>query len=154
VHQTIRQVSNDLEHYEYNTVVSGLMELTNAIGEAREAGLGGDPAVAEAIDKLLLLTAPVAPHIAEELWSRLGKPYSIHTQPWPEYDPEIARAEEITLVVQVNGKVRDRIQVPADISEEQARAAALASQAVVRLLAGKAPRQVIVVPGRLVNVVV
>jgi leucyl-tRNA synthetase len=154
VHQTIRQVSNDLERFEYNTVVSGLMELTNAIGDAREAGLGGDPAVAEAVEKLLLLTAPVAPHIAEELWSRLGKPYSIHTQPWPEYDPEIARAEEITLVIQVNGKVRDRVQVPADISEEQARAAALASAAVVRLLAGKKPRQVIVVPGRLVNVVV
>jgi leucyl-tRNA synthetase len=154
VHQTIRQVTADLERYEYNTVVSGLMELTNAIGGAREAGLGGDPAVAEAVEKLLLLAAPVAPHITEELWSRLGKPYSIHTQAWPEYDAEIARAEEITLVIQVNGKVRDRITVAADISEEQARAAALASKAVASYLAGKPPRQVIVVPGRLVNIVV
>jgi leucyl-tRNA synthetase len=95
----------------------------------------------------------VTPHIAEELWSRLGKPYSIHNQPWPQFDPEVARVEEITLVLQVNGKVRDRITVPADISEEQARKAALASEAVRRLLAGKRPRQVIVVPGRLVNIV-
>jgi len=154
VHQTIRQVSADLERFEFNTVVSGLMELTNAIAEAREAGLAGDPAMAGAIETLLLLAAPVAPHITEELWSRLGKPYSIHNQAWPQFDPEVARVEEITLVVQIDGKVRDRITVPADITEEQAREAALASPAVVRLLAGKEPRQVIVVPGRLVNFVV
>ena len=154
VHQTIRQVSNDLEKYEFNTVVSGLMELTNAIGDARDAGLSQDPAVTEAVEKLLLLTAPVAPHIAEELWSRLGKPYSIHNQPWPQYDPEVAKVEELTLVLQVNGKVRDRLTVPADISEAQAREAALASEAVRRQLAGREPRQVIYVPGRLVNIVV
>jgi leucyl-tRNA synthetase len=154
VHQTIRQVSNDLESYEFNTVVSGLMELTNAIAEAREAGLAEDPSLAEAIDTMLLLAAPVVPHLAEELWARRGKPYSIHNQPWPQYDPELARVEEITLVVQVNGKVRDRIQVPADISEASARQQALASQAVQRLLAGREPRQVVFVPGRLVNIVV
>jgi leucyl-tRNA synthetase len=153
VHQTIRQVSMDLERFEFNTVVSALMELTNAIAEARDGGLAGDPAMSEALETILLLAAPVTPHIAEELWSRLGKPYSIHNQPWPQFDPEVARVEEITLVLQVNGKVRDRITVPADISEEQARKAALASEAVRRLLAGKRPRQVIVVPGRLVNIV-
>jgi leucyl-tRNA synthetase len=143
----------DLERFEFNTVVSALMELTNAIAEARDGGLAGDPAMSEALETILLLAAPVTPHIAEELWSRLGKPYSIHNQPWPQFDPEVARVEEITLVLQVNGKVRDRITVPADISEEQARKAALASEAVRRLLAGKRPRQVIVVPGRLVNIV-
>jgi len=154
VHQTIRQVSNDLENYEFNTVVSGLMELTNAIADAREVGRAGGPSLAEAIDTMLLLAAPVVPHIAEELWSRRGKPYSIHDQPWPKHDPELARVEEITLVVQVNGKVRDRIQVPADISEAAARQQAMASQTVQRLLAGREPRQVVFVPGRLVNIVV
>ncbi|MEW6567643.1 MAG: leucine--tRNA ligase [Chloroflexota bacterium] len=150
-HQTIRQVSHDLEAFEFNTVVSGLMELTNQIAEAREAG---HPAVLEATKTLLLLMAPVAPHISEELWSRLGLPYSIHQQPWPTLDPELARAEEITLVLQVNGKVRDRIQVPADIGQDEARQAALASEAIQRQLAGRPPKNIVVVPGKLVNIVV
>jgi leucyl-tRNA synthetase len=154
VHQTVGQVSHDLEGFEFNTVVSALMELTNAIGTAREAGLGSAAEYEEAVKTLLLLLAPVAPHLAEELWARLGLPYSIHNHPWPAYDEALARAEEITLVVQVNGKVRDRIQVPAGIDEAEARGRALESPAVQRLLAGKEPRQVIVVPGRLVNVVV
>jgi leucyl-tRNA synthetase len=152
-HQTIQHVSNDFERFEFNTIVSALMELANALQESRTS-LGGTPTWDEAVTTLLLLMAPVAPHIAEELWARLGKPYSIHQQPWPSFDPEIARAEEITLVIQVNGKVRDRITVPADITEEQARARALASEPVQRQLAGRPPRQVIVVRGRLVNVVV
>ncbi len=154
VHQTIHQVSHDLEAFEFNTVVSSLMELTHAIAEAKEAGLAGRPAVDEAVQTMLLLMAPVAPHISEELWTRLGLPYSIHQQPWPAYDPDLARAEEITLVLQVNGKVRDRILVLADIGEEEARRAALGSEAVQRHLAGRQPKSIVVVPGRLVNVVV
>ena len=153
-HQAIRRISNDLDQFEFNTVVSSLMELTNAIGEAREAGLASSVEYKEAVRSLLLMMAPVAPHIAEELWERLGQPYSIHTHSWPTYDAELAREDEITLVVQVNGKVRDRIVVPADISDDAARARALESEAVAKLLAGKPPRQVIVVPGRLVNIVV
>jgi leucyl-tRNA synthetase len=154
VHLTVRQVSHDLEQFEFNTVVSALMELTNAIGSAREAGVDADPAYQEAVEHLLLLMAPVVPHIAEELWSRLGKEYSIHMQSWPVYDAEAARAEEVTLVLQVNGKVRDRVQVPAGIEDPEAKRIALASQAVQRYLEGKKPKQVIVVSGRLVNVVV
>jgi len=154
VHQTIREVSKDLEAYEFNTVVSSLMELTNELAEAKETGVVGSSAFHEAIESLLLLMAPVTPHIAEELWKRLGKPYSIHQQSWPGFDPAIAREEEVTLVIQVNGKVRDRIQVPADVSDQEARDRALASEAVKRFLAGKPARQVIVVPGRLVNIVV
>jgi leucyl-tRNA synthetase len=154
IHQTIHQVSQDLEGYEFNTVVSGMMELTNEIAAARESGKVAEESLAEAIEKLLILMAPVAPHIAEELWARLGKPYSIHRQPWPAYDAAAAKAEEVTLVIQVNGKLRDRITVPADITEEQARARALASELVQRQLAGRPPRQVIVARGRLVNVVV
>ncbi len=153
LHQTIRQVTHDLDSFEFNTVVAALMELTNAMSRAREKGMAGHPAFKDAVQSLLLMMAPLTPHIAEELWARLGKPYSIHQQPWPEYDPELAAEEEITLVVQVNGKVRDRIRVPADISEEEARARALASEAVQRHVGGAEPRKIVVVPGRLVNIV-
>jgi leucyl-tRNA synthetase len=130
------------------------MELLNDMVKAREAGAGGTPAWKEAIENYLLMLAPVSPHIAEELWARLGKPYSIHTRPWPQVDEAAAAEDQITLVVQVNGKVRDRITVPVDIAEEDAKAAALASEAVMKFLDGKPPRKVIVVPGRLVNVVI
>ena len=112
------------------------------------------PFDADAIETLILLMAPVTPHIAEEMWERLGKPYSIHNQAWPEFDPELTKEEEITLIVQVNGKVRDRIVVPADIDEERAKITALASEIVQRHMGGKEPRRIIYVPGRLVNVVV
>jgi leucyl-tRNA synthetase len=154
VHQTLRRVTHDFETFEFNTIVSGLMELLNEMNKAREQGAGGSAEWREAMDIYLRMMAPVTPHVAEELWSRLGKPYSVHTQPWPSVDETAAAEEEITLVVQVNGKVRDRICVPADTSEEQARTAALASEAVVKLLDGKTPRKVIIVPGKLVNIVV
>ncbi len=154
LHQTIHHVSRDLEAFEFNTVVSALMELTNALAKAREAGRAGSPAFHEAVDGLLRMMAPVTPHIAEELWSRLGKPYSIHQQSWPVFDPEAATEAEITLVVQINGKVRDRLVVPADIAEAEARALALASPVVQTHLAGATPRQVIYVAGRLVNIVI
>ncbi len=154
VHQTIRQVSRDLDNFEFNTVISALMELSNAIIAAKNEGLAGSEPYHEAIETLLLLMAPNTPHIAEELWSRIGKTYSIHEQSWPVFDPDLAQEDEITLVIQVNGKVRDRITVPAEISESDAKAMALQSEAVQRQLGGKPPRKVIVVPGRLVNIVV
>ena len=130
------------------------MELTNAISEAKDAGLADTQGFKDAIETLLLLMAPETPHITEELWARLEKPYSIHQQAWPEFDPELAKEDEITLIVQVNGKLRDRINVPAGISEEDARAQALRSETVQRFMEGKEPKKVIVVPGRLVNIVV
>jgi len=154
MHQTIKQVSHDIENYEFNTVISALMELTNELSASRDAGLAGTPVFKKAVETLLLLMAPPTPHIAEELWDRLDKPYSIHTQPWPEYDPELAKEELITLIVQVNGKVRDRIMVAAGISDEDTRTAALASETAQRFIEGKQPKEVIVVPGRLVNIVV
>lgn len=154
VHQTIRQVSNDLEQFEFNTVISALMELTNAVIAARDAGLAGSEVFKNAVRHLLLLMAPGTPHIAEELWARLEQPYSIHQQAWPAYDPEAAKEEEITLVLQVNGKVRDRLLVPVEISDDKARQLALANETIQRFLAGKEPKKVIVVPGRLVNIVI
>jgi leucyl-tRNA synthetase len=154
VHQTLMQVTHDFENFEFNTIVSGLMELLNEMYKARELGVAGTPEWQEAQDYYLRMMAPVTPHLAEELWARMGKPYSIHHQPWPEADEEAAAEEEITLVVQVNGKVRDRITVPAGIGEADAKAVALKSEAVQRHLAGKPPRKVILVPGKLVNIVV
>jgi leucyl-tRNA synthetase len=154
VHQTLRRLTHDFENFEFNTVVSGLMELLNTMYDARAKGAAGTPEWTEALDIYLRMMAPVTPHIAEELWAILDKPYSVHNQPWPMIDEAAAAEEEITLVVQVNGKVRDRISLPADVSEEQAKAAALASEAVQKYLEGKPPRKVILVPGRLVNIVV
>jgi leucyl-tRNA synthetase len=130
------------------------MELLNGIADARERGAAGTPEWDEALDLYLRMMAPVTPHIAEELWAHLGKPYSIHLQPWPEVDEKAAAEQQIVLVVQVNGKVRDRISMPIDISEEEAKNAALASEAVQKHLAGKTPPKVIMVPGKLVNIVV
>ena len=155
VHQTIRKVGDDLEHFKFNTAISALMELKNALQEAKKTPVANSEAWEEARHVYLRLLAPFTPHIAEELWARSGYPYSVHTQPWPEYDAEVAAEETITLVVQVNGKVRDRIQVPADISEEAAKAAALASEGARRHMDGKRPKKVIYVAGRgMVNIVV
>ncbi len=153
LHQTIQAVTGDLESFQFNTVISTLMEMTNALTQARGKGAGKTDAFEEAIDVLLKLLAPITPHLAEELWSIRGGEYSIHVQSWPEADLEAAAEEQITLVVQVNGKVRDKILVPADIDETRARELALASESVQRHLDGE-PRKVIYVPGRLVNIVV
>jgi leucyl-tRNA synthetase len=154
VHQTLKSITRDYETLEFNTIISSLMELYNEMAKARQQGAAGTKAWNEAVDIYLRMLAPVATHMTEELWQYLGKPYSIHTQSWPAVDEEAAAQDQITLVVQVNGKLRDRISLPADVSQEDAKAAALASEAVRKVLDGKPPRQVIVVPGKLVNVVV
>lgn len=154
LHQTLRQVTHDFENFEFNTIVSALMELLNEMIKARDAGAVGTPEWKEAVDIYLRMMAPVTPHIAEELWSHiLGKSYSVHLQTWPKVDEKAEKEEEITLVVQVDGKVRDRITVPAGISDEQAKTIALASEAVQKYLSGAQPRKIIMVPGKLVNVV-
>jgi leucyl-tRNA synthetase len=131
------------------------MELLNVLYEAQKQGAAGTDAWSEALELYLLMMAPAAPHITEELWTEiLEKPYSIHNQPWPEADREIMKKEEITLIVQVNGKLRDRIVVPVDITKEEAEKTALASGGAAPYLEGKQVKKVIVVPGRLVNIVV
>jgi len=154
LHQTLRRVTHDFENFEFNTIVSALMELLNELYKAREQGAGGTPEWAEAQDIYLRMMAPVAPYISEELWQRLGKPYSLHRQSWPVTDEQAAAEDEITLVLQINGKVRDRIQVPVTITPDQARAFALSSPAVQKYLGGQEPRKVILVPGKLVNIVI
>ncbi len=150
-HQTIRKVGDDLESFAFNTAVAALMELRNAIQEAQRNANVTREAWNEAVDNLLLLLAPFAPHITEELWARRGGAYSIHQQPWPVYDEEVAREDTMTLIVQVNGKVRAKVEVPAGISEAEAREVALAEENIQRWLNGKEPRQVIVIPGGWLN---
>jgi len=153
-HQTIRKVTQDLEKLRLNTMIAALMEFTNYLAKAKEEGIISDAAWKEAIDSLLLLLAPTAPHLAEELWQQTGHEYSIHNQGWPKWDEALAKDEEITLVIQVNGKLRDRIAVPASITEDEANQAALDSQRVKSYIEGKKIIKTIYVPGRLVNIVV
>jgi leucyl-tRNA synthetase len=151
-HRTIRDVTADLEAFRFNTVVPRLMGLTSALQEAAPE-LAGTPAWDEAVDALLRLSAPVTPHIAAELWARRGGAYPLQAQGWPAYDPALAAADEVEIAVQVNGVARHRVTVAADADEDAQRAAALASPVVARYLDGAAPARVIVVLGRVVNVV-
>jgi leucyl-tRNA synthetase len=150
MHRTVKRVTEDIEALRFNTAIAALMEGLNGL---RALSLEGEMG-REAARTLVLLLAPFAPHLAEELWERLGEAYSVHQQSWPQWDPAWIVQETITLIVQVNGRLRDRVQAPADIDDAAARALALDSQAVQRHLDGRTPRRVVVVPGRLVNVVV
>jgi leucyl-tRNA synthetase len=155
VHQTLKSVTHDFENFEFNTVISSLMELLNEMYKAREAGAIGTPEWDEAQEIYLKMLAPVAPHVTEELWTNhLGKPYSIHQQMWPKVDEAAAKEDMIEIPVQVNGKVRGRVNVAADASEEEIKSAALASETIQKYLEGKMPKKVIVAKGRLVSVVV
>lgn len=152
-HKTIRKVTKDIETFRFNTVISSLMEFTNVLYEIRDKPVT-DKFFLEATDALLLMLAPVAPFMAEELWLLKGRPYSIHQQAWPKVDQSLATDESITLVLQVNGKVRGRLTMPVNLTEEQARQVALSNESVQRNLGGKEPKKLIYVPGKLVNVVV
>ncbi len=155
VHQALRSVTRDFEQFEFNTIVSSLMELLNEMTKAKEAGAFGTHEWGEALDIYLRMLAPVCPHIAEELWTeKLGKPYSVHQQPWPKVDEAAAKEDEITIPIQVNGKLRDRVTIPASATDEQVQSAALASEGVQRFLEGKPPKKVIYVKGKMVSVVI
>ncbi|MFB3737913.1 MAG: leucine--tRNA ligase [Candidatus Velamenicoccus archaeovorus] len=150
VHRTIRGVTEDLERFRFNVAISKLMVLSNEMRSALDAGAGAR----EAAEAFALMLAPLAPFLAEELWREaLGHRTSVHTASWPAFDPELARERRVTLVVQVDGKVRDRIEVEAEASEDACRELALASQNARRFLEGREIRQVIVRAPRLVNVV-
>ncbi|MFN3490819.1 MAG: leucine--tRNA ligase [Anaerolineales bacterium] len=155
VHQTLKRVTYDFENFEFNTIISSLMELLNEMYKAREAGAENTPEWNEAKEIYIKMLAPVAPHITEELWTNhLGKPYSIHQQFWPQVDEAAAKDDTIEIPVQINGKVRHRIVVSAEANEEEIKSAALASQTIQKYLEGKEPKKVIVAKGRLVSLVV
>ena len=130
-----------------------MMEFSNTLNQAWQAGEVDANVWRESIRGLVLMMAPITPFLAEELWGHVGGEYSVHQQSWPEWDEDLAADETITLVVQVNGRLRHRIEVPADVSEEYARSVALKSARIRQFTEGKTIRRVIYVPGRLVNVV-
>jgi leucyl-tRNA synthetase len=148
VHRTVKAVTEDFESYSFNTAIARLMELTNAFSKHP----GAVPR--EAAETFLKLLAPIAPFITEELWHRYGNAASVHLQRWPSYDPALLAEEQVTMVIQVNGKVRDTAQVAPGITAEEMRILALASEKVQRVLEGREPRKVVTVPPRLVNLVV
>ena len=152
IHIAIKEVTEDLQgDYQFNTAVSEMMKLSNALSDAT---LKDSPVYAEGIETLLRLLAPFAPHIAEELWHQLGHTDSIHTQPFPILDSSALVADEMTIVIQVMGKTRGTIQVPAQADKDAIEQAARNSDAARRHIDGKAIKKVIVVPGKLVNFVV
>jgi leucyl-tRNA synthetase len=149
-HRTIKGVTEDLERFRFNTAISKLMVLTNEMRSALNAG-GGARGAASALAQML---APFAPFAAEELWREvLGEGSSVHVSSWPTYDPSLATEETVTLVIQVDGKVRDKVEVPADIDESAALDLARASEKARRALDGKAVAREIVRAPKLVNLV-
>jgi len=147
LHRTIKKVGDDIETFGFNTAISQMMIFVNHLSkqEVRPKSV---------VEKFILVLAPFAPHIAEELWERLGHTGSLAYEPWPEYDKKLIREKEIELVIQVNGKIKDRIVVSADADEEQIRQKALAGEKVKKALGGKEPKKIIVIKSRLVNIVV
>ena len=148
----LKKVTGDLKEFRFNTALAALMEHTNYLLAVK--GEVGESEWSEALRKFVLVLAPFAPHHAEEMWALMGRPYSVHEGAWPEWDEGLIAQEEITLVVQVNGKLRDRIDAPADVSEEMVKGLALASEKVRPHVEGREIRKSIYVPGKLVNFVV
>lgn len=153
-HQTIQRVSQDLEDFSFNTMVAALMEYNNYLQKAKNTALVNTPDWQEAIEALVLMMAPGFPHITEEIWHRLGHTESVHLQSWLEWDAELAKEDEITIVVQVNGKVRERFNVPADVDSDTAIATAKSLPGVQKYTDAKKIIKEIYVPGKLVNIVV
>jgi leucyl-tRNA synthetase len=154
LHQTILKVTDDMAQFRFNTAIAAMMELNNLLIRTKETSVAATPAWAEAARTLVLMMAPIFPHISEELWHRLGNLESVHVQRWPHGDPDKARAEEIAVVVQVNGKVRDKLMVAPGAAPTAVESQALALENVRRWIDGKSIRKVVVVPDKLVNIVV
>jgi leucyl-tRNA synthetase len=154
VHQTIRKVTEDYAGFRFNTAVAALMELSNAMQEYLARGGEQNAEWDEAVRALILLLHPMAPHITEELWEQRGERGLAAEATWPEFDPQAAAEQEVTLVVQVSGRVRDRIPVPPGLDQATATERALASPSVRRALGnGGQPSRIIYVPDRLINLV-
>jgi leucyl-tRNA synthetase len=155
-HRTIRKVTEDIDRFHFNTAISAIMELVNEIYGSKvkdQTEALSVKVMAEAIEAVALLLSPFVPHFAEELWEALGKKESILTRPWPDYDPQAVLEDEVLIVVQVNGKLRDRVIVPTSYGENQVKEAALKTEKIRSLVEGREIRKVILVPKKLVNIV-
>jgi len=156
VHKTIKKVTEDIERFHFNTAISAIMELVNEVYASEVKDRDDELSkrlIKEAIETIVVLLSPFVPHFAEELWMALGNQTSIIKRPWPEYDPDAVQEDEVLIVVQVNGKLRDRMMVPASYGEEEVKAWALKSERIQKLVEGKTIKRVILVPRKLVNIV-
>ena len=152
-HKTVHQVGEDLERFHFNKAVARIRELSNAVGEFAPTVGGGAWVLRESLEALCRLVGPMMPHLAEELWAALGHATLLADAPWPEADPSLIADASVTVAVQLNGKLKGTITLPKDCAADEAEAAALTVPTLAQALAGKAPRKVIVVPNRIVNVV-
>jgi leucyl-tRNA synthetase len=147
LHKTIKKVGEDVKAFKFNTAISQMMILVNALEKEEKISK-------EQYEKLLIILSPFAPHITEELWEGVGHKKSIFKESWPKYDPELIKDETINLIIQVNGKLRDSLEVSADISEEEAKEKALNSEKIKKWTEDHEIKKVIFVKGKLINIVV
>jgi leucyl-tRNA synthetase len=147
MHKTIKKVSQDIEHFSFNTAISAMMIYVNHLGKLSRRSK-------QSLETLLLLLSPFAPHVCEELWNQLGHKNSIFKENWPEFNESLTQDDEIEIPVQVNGKLREKLMVPADISEKDLKELVLASEKVQQFLEAKPIKKWIIIPGRLINLVV
>jgi len=154
LHQTVLKVTDDMAAFRFNTAIAAMMELNNLLVRLKETPITDSPIWHEAVQTLIKLMAPIFPHIAEELWQQIGQRSSVHLQAWPTGDPDKAREESVAVIVQVNGKIRDKLVVAPDTPVETLENQALALESVRKWMDGKPARKVIIVPNKLVNIVV
>jgi leucyl-tRNA synthetase len=152
-HRTIKKVTEDIERFHFNTAVSAIMELVNAVYQFESRTAISSLVLREAIEMVVLLLSPFVPHVAEELWRRLGQSDSIIRARWPEYDPVATTEEQTVVVIQINGKLRDRMSVSVSLGEEDLKKAALSRERVRAFTEGNEIKRIVVVPKKLVNVV-
>ncbi len=153
VHKTIKKVTGDLEKFQFNTAIAAVMELLNDTSRFDPQGEGDASALRESIEAMVRLLYPIAPHVTEELWAELGYGETLVDEPWPAWDKGLVAGAAITVVVQINGKVRAQLSLESDVTEEGMKEAAFADEKIQGHLGGKEPRKVIVVPKKLVNIV-
>jgi len=158
LHQTIKKVTEDIEkRYHLNTAISSIMELFNVLkkeGESLRQTEAGRTLLRQTMELLLLLLNPFAPHISEELWEKTGHQGLLANTPWPTFDPAWAMEEKVTIVVQINGKLRDKFQVPRDAEEGKVKEEALNLAKIQKYLQGKKPKKIIYIPNKLINIVI
>jgi leucyl-tRNA synthetase len=158
MHQTIKKVGEDVEkRFRLNTAVSAFHEFVNVLKKEWDALKNipeGRALLRQAVETLTLLMAPFTPHLCEEMWSRLGHGGLILRAPWPEFDPALAQEEKATIVVEINGKIRDKFEAAPEIGEEAIKSGALALPRIQQLLAGRTIRKIVVIKGKMINIVV
>ncbi len=155
LHKTVKKVTDDIsDRFNFNTAISAVMELVNELYRYREAGAVNKALMTDAINKVVMLMAPFAPHMTEELWLTLGNTESVHTMAWPQYDEKALVKEEVEVVLQINGKVRDKITVPREINQAALEQMVMANERILKFIDGREIVKVVLIPQKLVNIVV